>query len=77
MRVDVERKHHQVLEEPAKREPFRASKHQRNELNELLIDRCRQLVDIANGVNYLHGVGVIHGDLKGVTDLHLSVLQNP
>ena len=26
-----------------------------------------QLVDVANGLNYLHSCGVIHGDIKGVS----------
>jgi serine/threonine protein kinase len=26
-----------------------------------------QLADVARGLNYMHGEGIIHGDLKGVS----------
>ena len=33
-----------------------------------------QLVDVANGLHYLHLCDVIHGDLKGVNALSLPIL---
>ena len=36
----------------------------------------RQLVDVANGLDYLHSYGVIHGDLKGVS-IHSHTTRSP
>ncbi|KAG9121785.1 hypothetical protein FRC07_002111, partial [Ceratobasidium sp. 392] len=32
-------------------------------------DRCKMSTDIANGLAYLHSIGVVHGDLKGAPEL--------
>jgi len=35
-----------------------------------LTDATVQLVDVANGLKYMHDLRVVHGDLKGV---HMNV----
>ena len=36
-----------------------------------------QLIDVANGIDYLHSYGVIHGDLKGVSTHNYSLSGLP
>jgi serine/threonine protein kinase len=36
--------------------------------------RVVQLVDVANGLAYMHGLRVVHGDLKGVCTFNASTL---
>ena len=40
-------------------------------------DRFLQLVDVAQGLEYLHGLNFTHGDLKGVRHLDPNSLQFP
>ena len=37
-----------------------------------LSDFCLQIVDVINGLGYLHVYGIIHSDLKGVSVLWFS-----
>ena len=40
-----------------------------------MFDRSIQLVDAANGLEYMHGLQMVHGDLKGVQSYWLSIAQ--
>ena len=42
-----------------------------------VVDRFLQLVDVAQGLEYLHGLNFIHGDLKGVRQLDPNFLRFP
>ena len=33
----------------------------------LFTRRCMKVVDVARGLSYIHGLGLVHGDLKSVS----------
>ena len=64
--MDGEWEHQHIHWKGQAREPHRACTLPLNPRTHKL-DRCSdQLFDVANGLAYMHGLRMVHGDLKGV-----------
>jgi serine/threonine protein kinase len=74
--LDGKRKHCSIRQEESRSQSHGISKSDFNgsALGLLAKYDFTQLVDVASGLSYLHSMGLVHGDLKGVRLFSINTL---